>query len=54
VREENAVRLHHVVAAQDFNRGMLAELFASARAMETVAASGGSNLLQGQIIASLF
>lgn len=48
------MRLHHVVAAQDFNRGMLEELFDTARRMETVVERGGSKLLDGQIMASLF
>src|SRR5947209_16194980 len=48
------VRLHHVVAAQDFNRGMLQELFAQAHAMEAVVSRGGSKLLDGKIMASLF
>src|ERR671926_962537 len=48
------MRLHHVVEAQDFNRGMLEELFSSARAMETVAQRGGVRVLEGFIMASLF
>lgn len=48
------MRLHHVVAAQDFNRGMLEELFATARAMEEIVTRGGSKLLDGMIMASLF
>lgn len=48
------MRLHHVVAAQDFNRGMLRELFDQAHAMETVVAHGGNKLLDGMIMASLF
>lgn len=48
------MRLHHVVEAQDFNRGMLEELFATARQMEAVVADGGTKLLGGQIMASLF
>src|SRR5450759_2090726 len=48
------MRLHHVVAAQEFNRGMLNELFDSAQHMETVVAAGGSHALDGQIMASLF
>lgn len=52
--EEVGVRLHHVVEAQDFNRGMLEELFSTARAMEKVVEEGGSKLLDGCIMASLF
>jgi aspartate carbamoyltransferase catalytic subunit len=48
------MRLHHVVEAQDFNRGMLEELFESAHVMERVVERGGSNLLAGRIMASLF
>jgi len=48
------VRLHHVVAAQDFNRVMLEELFATAREMEEVVEQGGSRILEGYIMASLF
>jgi aspartate carbamoyltransferase catalytic subunit len=52
--EEVGVRLHHVIEAQDFNRGMLEELFSTARLMERVAEEGGSKLLDGCIMASLF
>lgn len=48
------MRLHHVLAAQDFNRGMLDELFSSARAMEGVAEQGRNRSLDGAIMASLF
>jgi aspartate carbamoyltransferase catalytic subunit len=48
------LRLHHVVEAQDFNRGMLEELFSTARVMEKVVEDGGSKLLDGCIMASLF
>ncbi|MGH2444246.1 MAG: aspartate carbamoyltransferase, partial [Chloroflexota bacterium] len=48
------MRLHHVVEAQEFNRGMLDELFRVAESMESVIAAGGSNLLYGKIMASLF
>lgn len=52
--EEAEMRLHHVVEAQAFNRGMLEELFTSARAMEALARAGGNTLLDGKIMASLF
>ncbi|HCF99901.1 MAG TPA: aspartate carbamoyltransferase [Chloroflexi bacterium] len=52
--EERRLRLHHVVEAQDFNRGMLEELFSTARVMEKVVEDGGSKLLDGCIMASLF
>jgi len=48
------MRLHHVINAQDFNRGMLEELFSTARAMEDVVEAGGNKLLDGKIMASLF
>jgi aspartate carbamoyltransferase catalytic subunit len=48
------MRVHHVVEAQDFNRGMLEELFATANQMKKLLASAGSNLAAGQIMASLF
>ncbi len=48
------MRLHHVVEAQAFNRGMLEELFASAEEMERVVWNGSSRLLDGKIMASLF
>lgn len=48
------MRVHHVVEAQAFNRGMLEELFTTARRMEAVVAAGGSTLLAGKIMASLF
>jgi aspartate carbamoyltransferase catalytic subunit len=52
--EEVTMRVHHVIEAQDFNRGMLEELFESAQAMEHVVESGASDLLRGRIMASLF
>jgi len=48
------LRLHHVIEAQDFNRGMLEELFSTAQAMEGIVAQGGIKLLDGYIMASLF
>jgi aspartate carbamoyltransferase catalytic subunit len=48
------MRLHHVVEAQDFNRGMLEELFVHAEGMERVVERGGADLLRGRIMASLF
>src|SRR5947209_12946255 len=52
--EEERMRMHHVVEAQSFNRGMLDELFGLSRRMERVVAAGGSKLLDGKIMASLF
>ena len=47
-------RLHHVVEAQDFNRGMLDQLFLMSRKMEELTVRGGSDWLRGRIMASLF
>ena len=47
-------RLHHVVEAQEFNRGMLDQLFLLASQMEEVNERGGSRVLSGRIMASLF
>lgn len=47
-------RLHHVIEAQDFNRGMLDQLFLLSARMETVAQRGGAQILRGKIMASLF
>ena len=47
-------RLHHVVEAQEFNRGMLDQLFRLARQMEGVNLRGGSKVLSERIMASLF
>jgi aspartate carbamoyltransferase catalytic subunit len=48
------MRVHHVVEAQDFNRGMLEELFASADRMKKILSSGSTRVADGQIMASLF
>ncbi|HEV3313266.1 MAG TPA: aspartate carbamoyltransferase [Chloroflexota bacterium] len=47
-------RLHHVIEAQDFNRGMLDQLFLLARYMEGQATGSPNNCLSGKIMASLF
>jgi len=47
-------RLHHVVEAQDFNRGMLDQLFRLSAQMEELAVKGSSTVLAGKIMASLF
>ena len=47
-------RLHHVVEAQDFNRGMLDQLFRLSARMEAVANGTSSSILVGKIMASLF
>ena len=47
-------RLHHVLEAQDFNRGMLDQLFRLAHEMEGLAVRGGNASATGKIMASLF
>lgn len=49
-----APRLRHVLDVRQFDRTMLDVLFERADQMRTVAASGGSNRLQGKILATLF
>ena len=44
----------HVVESQQFDRPLLQEVFSSARRMEEIVASGGSDELRGRIMASLF
>ncbi|HVB54196.1 MAG TPA: aspartate carbamoyltransferase [Candidatus Acidoferrales bacterium] len=46
--------LRHVVAAQQFDRDRLSELFQLSAEMEQVRSGGGGQLLPGQIMASLF
>jgi len=46
--------LRHVLEAQQFNKKMLKELFTLADSMEKIAEKGGSDLLRGKILASLF
>ena len=46
--------LHHVVAAQQFDRDRLSALFQLSAEMEKVRASGDGQLLPGRIMASLF
>jgi aspartate carbamoyltransferase catalytic subunit len=46
--------LHHVVAAQQFDRDRLSALFQLSAEMEQIRASGGGQLLPGQIMATLF
>lgn len=48
------MRLNHVLEAQQFNKKMLKELFSLADSMEKIMARGGSRLLQGKILSSLF
>lgn len=48
------IRLRHILEAQQFNKKMLKELFTLADTMEKVLGKGGSDLLQGKILASLF
>lgn len=48
------MRVGHVLEAQQFNKKMLKELFSLADGMEEVLSHGGSDLLRGKILASLF
>jgi aspartate carbamoyltransferase catalytic subunit len=48
------IRLRHILEAQQFNKKMLKELFTLADTMEKILGKGGSDLLQGKILASLF
>ena len=48
------MRLKHVLEAQQFNKKMLKELFTLADTMEKILGKGGSDLLHGKILASLF
>jgi len=48
------MRLYHVLEAQQFNKKMLKELFTLANGMEKILEEGGTNLLRGKILASLF
>lgn len=48
------MRLQHVLEAQQFNKKMLKELFTLTDAMERILDQGGSDLLKGKILASLF
>ena len=48
------IRLDHVVSVRQFDRPALDALFALAREMEAVAATGGTDRLRGRIRATLF
>ena len=47
-------RLKHVVEAQQFDRELMAEIFAVAREMEQVVQHYGSNILNRRVMATLF
>jgi aspartate carbamoyltransferase catalytic subunit len=46
--------VHHVIESQQFDRPLLEEVFRLAAEMREVAAAGGSTLLSGRIMATLF
>ena len=48
------MQLQHVLEAQQFNKKMLKGLFTLADAMEKIIEQGGSQILRGKILASLF
>jgi len=46
--------LEHIVESQQFSRDLLEDVFRRARAMESVVAAGGTQVLAGRLMASLF
>ncbi len=48
------MRLSHIIRAQQFNRDILAEVFATAKEMEKIVKQGGSDILQRKIMATVF
>jgi len=48
------MKLRHVLEAQQFNKKMLKELFTLAETMEGIVEKGGTDLLRGKILGSLF
>jgi len=48
------MRLQHVIRAQQFNRKLLVDIFASAREMEQVIAEGGADILRRKVMATIF
>lgn len=44
----------HIIGSKQFDQAALGELFASAKEMENITLQGGSNLLAGKIMCSLF
>ena len=48
------MRLQHVIRAQQFNRKLLVDIFASAREMEQVIAEGGADILHRKVMATIF
>ncbi len=53
-RRNPMMKLRHILEAQQFSKKILRELFALAETMEKIVAKGGSDLLKGKILASLF
>ncbi len=47
-------RLHHIIEAQQFDREILEFLFETASSMEEIARNGGSDILKGKKMISLF
>ena len=48
------MEIKHILEAQQFDKKMLKELFTLADRMEEIVKNGGSDLLRGKILASLF
>ncbi|MEO0084212.1 MAG: aspartate carbamoyltransferase [candidate division WOR-3 bacterium] len=48
------MKLFHIIKAQQFNRPLLDKIFSVAGEMEKIAKSGGSDILKGKVLASIF
>lgn len=48
------MRLFHIIRAQQFDRELLSRIFSEAREMEEVARKGGSDILSGKVMATVF
>lgn len=48
------MKLHHIIQAQQFNRTSLDKLFSVASEMEQVVKKGGSDMLVGKVMATIF
>ncbi|HID96031.1 MAG TPA: aspartate carbamoyltransferase [Candidatus Latescibacteria bacterium] len=48
------MKLHHVIKAQQFTRDLLDQIFSVAEEMEKVTLSGGSDILKGKVMATIF
>lgn len=48
------MKLYHIIKAQQFNRDLLDKMFSVAAKMEEIALEGGSNILKGKTMATIF